>query len=274
MVRSATIDLVAKYFVGDVGPSKYLSGPKIIDFFNTNFGHDDDYGQGFPTRYVFAASKIEGLEKEGKLLEFFQAFLHEQNFIDRESDIEYIANELNKHLKFDNLRLVNVNGQYYLQNIKTAQVQIPEKHFDILSTEFMLEQLDKCERKVMVNDFDGAITNARSLIEEVLLEVEKEKIGTRQGYNGDLNALYKRVKGLINFDAGAPDLAPSLKQILAGLNSIIVGLSELRNKAGDSHAREYKPQKHHAELAVNCAKVFVAFVISSYMYQQSKICNT
>lgn len=62
-----------------------------------------------------------------------------------------------------------------------------------------------------------------------------------------------------------------MKQILQGLNSIVVGIGKLRTKASDSHAREYKPSEHHARLAVNSAMTFTAFIIESYHYQQMKL---
>jgi len=39
---------------------------------------------------------------------------------------------------------------------------------------FIYEQSKKCDRKLAEVDFDGAITNARSLLEAVLTYVEKE----------------------------------------------------------------------------------------------------
>jgi hypothetical protein len=47
-------------------------------------------------------------------------------------------------------------------------------------------------------------------------------------------------------------------------------MAELTNKAGDRHNRVYKPQKHHAKLAVNCAFSICEFVLESFYYQQGK----
>lgn len=47
----------------------------------------------------------------------------------------------------------------------------------MLSSEFLNDQVDKCNRKISEKDFYGAITNARSMVEEVLLSIEKEIIG-------------------------------------------------------------------------------------------------
>ena len=60
---------------------------------------------------------------------------------------------------------------------------------------FIEEQIKKCDRKLSENDFDGAITNARSLLEAVLCDVEQEiSADNPPPYAGDLVKLYKRVQ--------------------------------------------------------------------------------
>ena len=105
---------------------------------------------------------------------------------------------------------------------------------------------------------------------EVLLEIEERVTGNRNKNDGHIDRLYGRVKKHINFDTSKEGLNNSVLQILTGLNSIVIGLGSLRSKASDSHAREYSPDKHHAVLAVNSAKTFTSFIISSYKYQADK----
>jgi hypothetical protein len=57
-------------------------------------------------------------------------------------------------------------------------------------------------------------------------------------------------------------------EIISGLGVVIQGMAELTNKAADRHNRIYKPQKHHAKLAVNCAFSFCDFILESFYYQQ------
>ena len=42
----------------------------------------------------------------------------------------------------------------------------------------------------------------------------------------------------------------------------------LRNKMGDAHVRTYKPERHHAKLAVNSAKTLTDFLIDTLEYQE------
>lgn len=269
-LRSHTIKILAQTVAGDNGKSFYRSGSQLVDFFN-ELGFDDVYyGQGFPTRWVYVEEKIKIILQQDKFLEFLNKFLDDSLYIDTEYNTSEIVNYLNQYLEFDGYEIIKTGKKYRIKELKTAQIIIPEECLEIISSEFLEEQIKKCDKKIIEGDYDGAITNARSMIEEVLLEIEKEITGRREKYNGNLNNLYKKVKKLINFDAGREGLDTPLKQILSGLNNIVIGLGGLRTKASDSHAREYKPYKHHAELAVNAAKTLTSFIISSYNYQKEK----
>ncbi|MGE7952489.1 abortive infection family protein [Lysinibacillus xylanilyticus] len=174
------------------------------------------------------------------------------------------------YLELDAIKIIRNGNKFSLDGLLSSKVIVKEKHLEIISTEFLKEQIDKCEKKLSEKDFDGAITNARALVEEVLLEIEERLTGQREKNGGDISALYNRIKKLINFDPGQDGLNDSLRQILSGLNSIVLGIGRLRTKASDSHAREYKPNEHHARLAVNSAMTFTSFIIESYSYQQNK----
>ena len=136
---------------------------------------------------------------------------------------------------------------------------------------FVDQQVKKCDRKLAENDFDGAITNARSLLEVVLSDVEQElSPESPPPYDGDLINLYKRVQKLLNLEPSRSDIAEPLKQVLGGLASIVAGLAGLRNKMGDAHVRSYQPAKRHAILVVNAAKTLAAFVVDTKDYNISK----
>ena len=127
--------------------------------------------------------------------------------------------------------------------------------------------MEKCRTKISQNDNDGAITNARSLVEAVLIAIEKEFDKDAPNYDGNLPRLYKRVQKYLNLSPDNDSISQSLKQTLTGFVSIIDGLSGLSNKMGDRHAREYKPSKHHAVLLVNSAMTFSNFIFDTYAYQ-------
>jgi hypothetical protein len=51
--------------------------------------------------------------------------------------------------------------------------------------------------------------------------------------------------------------------VLRGLSNIVYGLAPPRNKTGDAHVRTYKPERHHAKLAVNSAKTLTDVLVDT-----------
>lgn len=136
-----------------------------------------------------------------------------------------------------------------------------------LSNSFIDEQIEKCNKKIIDKDYDGAITNARSLIEEILLLIEEKINWVRSDYDGDLMKLYKRVRKLIKLEPDDNNTDNSLNEIMRGFVGIISGLAGISNNSSDRHAQNYKPQKRHAILAVNAALVITQFFVETYKSQ-------
>lgn len=139
---------------------------------------------------------------------------------------------------------------------------------NILSDKFIREQIRKCHVKINIGDFDGAITNARTLMEGILMSIEESILGVRQQYDGKLEPLYKRVSKLLNMYPEDPKVQSNLNQILRGFLSIINGFSGISNNIADRHATAKHPQRHHAVLAVNSAFTICNFLLQSFNYQK------
>ena len=56
----------------------------------------------------------------------------------------------------------------------------------------------------------------------------------------------------------------------AQLVTSVAGLAATRNRMSDAHARTYRPDRHHARLAVNAANTLVDFLLKSYTLRQRK----
>ena len=53
MISSDSVKEIANIFCGDIGDYyTYKSGPKLVRFFNDNFGASDVYQSGFPSRWA------------------------------------------------------------------------------------------------------------------------------------------------------------------------------------------------------------------------------
>lgn len=132
------------------------------------------------------------------------------------------------------------------------------------------DNIRKCEDKLAARDYSGAITNARSLVEGVLIGIEKEFDPQGSEYDGNLQALYKRVQKRLHLEPDRKDISDSPRQILSGLVSVVGGLAAVRNKMGDAHATSYRAARHHAKLAVHAAVTLSDFLFETKNYQLAR----
>ena len=271
-IGELTIKMLGSIITGDGGISPYRSGPDLIQFFNPILSRDDQYGQGFPSRWYYAEMRLQEANELGKIKEVIENAFDPRVFLGTEFDIELAVNKFNKYLEFDDYHLSKVGKFYKLNSIHSSSVH--PKLFDNnqnLNKQFIHEHLQKCDNKIKNNDYSGAITNARSLVENVLLELEQHLSTNPEKYDGDINKLYKRVYKLLNLDPSREDISEDVKQIFSGLISIVNGLAALRNKTSDAHAAQYNPPAYYAIIATNSAKTLTDFLVNSYEYKNKNL---
>lgn len=264
-ISERSISALAKIVTGDSQISPYKSGPVLVQLFN-EYGANDVYGQGFPSRWYYAEEKIRAINDTKKLSDLILAILDPREWLEFDKSRDEAATYLNDYLKFDGSEIVKDGDFFLVRNLTSGAVEFdyPSQKSREVNQVFIDQQVKKCDRKLAENDFDGAITNARSLLEAVLSEVEQElSPQSPPPYDGDLGKLYKRVQKLLNLEPSRTDIAGPLKQVLSGLASIVSGLAGLRNKMGDAHVRSYQPAKRHAVLVVNAAKTLAAFIVET-----------
>ena len=187
------------------------------------------------------------------------------------SDSNYTINS--KRVYVENT-LKNVDGITILNISKDLHLISPDVLLTVIEnlsgSEFISQQISKCKAKMNTEDYDGAITNARTLVEEILLYIEEKIQGSRQSYDGNLLSLYKRVSKQINMYPDDSKTGNSFNEILRGFIPIIGGLAGLSNSIADRHATTKHPKKHHAKIVVNSAMILSEFLLESFDYQQSK----
>lgn len=122
------------------------------------------------------------------------------------------------------------------------------------------------------SDPEGAITSARTLLEEVCKHILEDADSVSRD-NWDLPKLYAEASKTMN-------LAPSqhtedvFKRILGGCQNIVENLGGLRNKISDAHGggrQKVKPAERHAALAVNLAGSMAMFLIETWIIQRAKV---
>jgi hypothetical protein len=137
---------------------------------------------------------------------------------------------------------------------------------------YITEQIAKCDEKIAAADFEGAITNARNLLESMckyILDDEKEIYEAK----ADLPDLYRQTSLLLNMHP-SQHAERSFKQILSGCFNIVNGLAAIRNELSDAHGkskiRHYRADERHAMFAAGVAKSLAEFMYASYTEKTKK----
>ena len=267
-ISKRTLEYFCDIVTGDSEKSEYLSGPKLVDFFNY-FGENDVYGQGFPSRWFYTETKLKKLNDKGRIKEVIEYYYAPINFIEKEDVLAQLVEEFNKYLFFDNLFLEVIEKKTIL-NAKQTKVGVEK--LGKVDHDSIRENILKCNKKIQESDYSGAITNARTLVESVLLYLKAELVEGKSSFDGDLGSLYKDVAKSLNLTKNKKS-NKALKKVIGGLFSIISGMAELANDLGDRHGTAKKKniaERHHAILMVNCANTFSEFILSSYEKQKKK----
>lgn len=268
-----TIEFLGSAIAGDVEGFPYRSGPQLVKFFN-QFGARDVYpsGGGFPTRRIYAQDKLREINGSPVMTEVIAKALDPREFSKANLNPEDAVQNINGNIKFDGYEVVPDGLMFKVRDLNAGKVKLdPTAKVPDEPTQLTIdENIRKCEAKLSEGDFSGAITNARTLIEAVLIGIEKDMDANAAEYDGDLVRLYKRVQKLLNLEPDRKDISDSLRQILSGLTSIVNGLAAMRNKMSDAHAATYRPSRHHAKLAVYSATTLADFLFETRNYQQQR----
>ena len=242
----------------------YNSGPKLVVIFN-ELQFNDEYGEGFPTRWYYAQERLQYMNNQDRIQDFIKHYLRPQNLIDWDKEsINGIFETINKYLKYDEYKIYLTDKDIKIEKTDGSIVEAPQ--IEGINNDYIIENVRKCEKRIQEGDLSGAVTIARSLLESVLKHLYKE-IFTQEAHNLDLPELYKQVSKELNLHPTSSKLDEGLKKIAGGLHTAVVGLSEVRNEAGDAHPLKYNIEEHHAVLVVNNAKTICQFLYQSYKKQ-------
>jgi hypothetical protein len=259
---------IASSVTGDDGFFPYRKGAELVTLFN-KFGFKDIYPESMEiSRRYYTSERIRQLKNFDELKRLIEAIVDIREFYGLGITVENAVAHINEYLKFDGYEIRYDGRAYQLfsNNIKVVE----HTTISTLSHDFITEQIEKCEKKLAVGDYDGAITNARTLIEAVSIKLIEKKSKQTYKSDGNLITIFKDLKKNLNMSIDKEHYPPYIIEIISGLGTVIQGIAGLTNKASDRHNRIYRPQKHHAKLAINCAFSFCDFILESFYYQQDK----
>ena len=258
-VSKLTIKHLSIIINGDCGYTPYLSGAKLVELFNRH-GFRDVYESGFPSRWFYVEEKMKKLNGSIEFARVIEEVLDPISFYGTELKAPIAVEKINELISYDGYQVIEKGKKYKIVNEEGVNIE-PES-LDKFESDFLSDQIKKCDDKILEGDFDGAITNARTLIETVIVDI-LSKYDPEYKYKGDLISGYGRIKRLLKLNPSDNNYPDSIKQILSGLISVINGLANMRNEMSDAHNRRYKPEKHHSKLAVNCSKTLSEFLVDT-----------
>lgn len=131
------------------------------------------------------------------------------------------------------------------------------------------EHNKKCFDKLKSGDYAGAITNSRSLLEQILREIQVEfrlkNSERRGGYNGHINGLLKDVLTRMDIKRGLQgQVLTGYESLEDGFDKLVNGLSVIRHGMSDAHNISHPPTEKDAVLVVNTAKTLANFIVKTY----------
>ncbi|MCX3266458.1 abortive infection family protein [Pedobacter agri] len=257
-----SITHLGKAICGDVDYMPYQTGPMLVTFFN-KYGYNEVYGQEpFPSRWKYTEDKCRELNGTPLIKQAIEDSIDPRRFLKLPITVENAVAELNEILNFDKLAITKVNEYYKLISIGGLIVE-PSTAVAI-GHDFVSEQIEKCKTKLTQEDYNGAITNARSLLEAIFIDIIERYQSIPFKSDGDLDNLWRATKKVMNLQLNKDTMPDFVIQILSGIDTSLKGLAALSNKAGDRHATKFKARKHHAKLAVNLAMTIADFILESW----------
>lgn len=155
-----TIGYLRDIITGDSEKTPYLSGSDLVSFFG-NFGFDDEYGQGFPSRWQYCEEKLVDLNNQNRIEMVIEYYYNPINFIGNK-DYRDLIQELNEYLSFDDLELIVKGKKAHLQNKKSNSDDVNEVE------RFLDQDFEVIDFKKLNLDPDLI-----QILDQRLLEIEK-----------------------------------------------------------------------------------------------------
>lgn len=145
--------------------------------------------------------------------------------------------------------------------VKIVNASIPK--LTEINSGYIRTTVERACKRIENGEYDSALTNARTLLEEVFCYV-LEKKGIVKQKKGDIFDLYNQVK--IEYKMRqSNEYDNRINGLLSGLEKILKSISEMRNAQGDAHgigSARIKIKDHHARLFVNSSQIMADFILA------------
>lgn len=188
------------------------------------------------------------------------------------SSVEEVLAYINSEFTKDNYEVVQMEET---EEFKVYSLDDSMVNYDCIFKEKELgnyilinQQCEKCIKKIETGDYMGAITNASSLIEQLLQEIiDHNGFHQNISYNSKLKLFLDDVLEALGLTKGLTRPKSNVyKKLKTGFSYLTDGLYVMRNTMSDAHrvVKGFEPSKKEALLAVNTAKTIANFIIAEY----------
>ena len=197
------------------------------------------------------------------------------------SNIEEVLEKINTEFRKDNYEIVQMeeNGEFKIYSLDDSMV-----NYDCLFKEKELgnyilinQQCEKCIKKIENGDYMGAITNASSLLEQLLQEIiDHNGFHKNISYNSKLKIFIDNVLEALQMTSETTKCRKNVfEKLQKGFSFLTDGLYVMRNTMSDAHrvVKGFEPSKKEALLAVNTSKTIANFIVAEYFEKFEKKYN-
>lgn len=140
--------------------TEYRSGPKLITFFN-NLGFKDEYGQGFPSRWMFTDEKLNAINGTADLDKCIKNIFAPVNYINRIDELDGFIKDFNQYLAFDKWQVVRDNDRISFKRKDKVELKKPTNIDKVNEDEFLKH--DFKDVNIEVIGLDNGITDILNL---------------------------------------------------------------------------------------------------------------
>lgn len=253
----------------------YLSGP-VLSGMAVDFGVSSSYSfGGSPSRWCYVEDMMRSAVETGRLSQLLGMFFNSPQFADllenvvpdsfeAEHDriVHLAIGAINRRLYFGGNELRQI-GSDFVVTPRSLAVEVASPKLKVIDRQYVKMLSARAKKDVDEGRLDSALTEARTLLEEVFCYVIELRV-ERPSAKGDINKLYSQVADLYGMHA-SKDMDVRVKMLLSGLNKTISAISDMRNNNSDAHGvgeRRVSIRDYHARLAVNSASTIADFILS------------
>lgn len=136
-LSTKTLEKLREIINGDNTPD-YRSGSKLVAFFN-DLGFHDQYGQGFPSRWIYTDGKLKEINGKPELDKCIKKTFAVVEYINRIDQLDALIADFNQYLAFDKWKLIRDNEIITFKKCDKIIVEKP-KFVDETSEDAFLRQ--------------------------------------------------------------------------------------------------------------------------------------